>query len=651
MAAGRCSRFGALGAFLLYAFILTLSVPKFQSNPVEANISLKLGGKHFGYGKNIVATTFVFPSLMTSFKKRLKKQSERSSQGETLIIILCLLLSGDVHQCPGPISNSGDSDNMTGRGGAVHAHPAGSKAASVSEHFHFDLPSHSTHGDLCFGCTEQDMRTAENVLHEDKWYEGAINEQPGLESDQLGYSSRDTEGERRGAAGSTRRRNATEGINLRQKRSNLSHSKPQSRRYDLTLLHTLNHAKVIWDAKSKPKGLLGGHLNVRSISSKTDQVEKLLTDSNLDFICLSETWLTKTSPQAAYCIPGYSIFRRDRSTGRGGGLLFYVKEHLQCQQINVQDKLDVEIECIALTVNVSPQMSFILAGFYRPPSTDAKFYTSFKEILKELNTLGKEVIVLGDFNVNWIDKNSRKRLKEIIGLYNFEQLIQGPTRITKTSKTQIDLVFSNKSDRIIKSFNFITGMSDHNLVLIARKLNKNRFTFRTNKKEAFYKIPNKDLVHFDQELEKVDWNILNSNDEIGSFCGGFLDLINKVKVKFIKKCVNLNRKAHLPWLTKDIWKLMRRRDYLLKKALKSNIENDMRLFKDYRNKVVKELRTTKANFFIDLITKAKGNNHLVWKHINTISRKKTSQKRYEIKINNVLTQEESKIASAFNSFF
>ncbi|CAM4529999.1 unnamed protein product [Leuciscus chuanchicus] len=183
-----------------------------------------------GYGKTIVAITFVFPSLMTSFKKRLKKQPERSSQGETLIIILCLLLSGDVHQCPGPISNSGDSDKVTGRGDAVCAHPAGSNAASASEHFHLDLPSQSVHGDSCFECTGQDMCTAESALHEDKWCEGVTNEQPGLESDQLEYSSRGAEGERRGAAGSTRRRNATERINLRQKRSNLAHLKPQTRR-------------------------------------------------------------------------------------------------------------------------------------------------------------------------------------------------------------------------------------------------------------------------------------------------------------------------------------------------------------------------------------------------------------------------------------
>lgn len=62
------------------------------------------------------------------------------------------------------------------------------------------------------------------------------------------------------------------------------------------LLQTANHAKILWDPHAKPKGLLGEHLNIRSVASKTDQLEKLLTDSNLDFLCLSESWLTDSSP-------------------------------------------------------------------------------------------------------------------------------------------------------------------------------------------------------------------------------------------------------------------------------------------------------------------------------------------------------------------
>ena len=37
----------------------------------------------------------------------------------------------------------------------------------------------------------------------------------------------------------------------------------------LKKIQTVKHAKVIWDPKRKPRGLFGGHLNIRSIVSKT----------------------------------------------------------------------------------------------------------------------------------------------------------------------------------------------------------------------------------------------------------------------------------------------------------------------------------------------------------------------------------------------
>ena len=60
------------------------------------------------------------------------------------------------------------------------------------------------------------------------------------------------------------------------------------------LLQTVNHARVLWDPTVKPKGIFGWHINVRSIISKTEQIEK--SDSNLDYLGLSETWLTPTLP-------------------------------------------------------------------------------------------------------------------------------------------------------------------------------------------------------------------------------------------------------------------------------------------------------------------------------------------------------------------
>lgn len=83
-----------------------------------------------------------------------------------------------------------------------------------------------------------------------------------------------------------------------------------------------------------------------------------------------------------------------------------------------------------------------------------------------------------DFNLNWEDKLKRKKIKMIADKFNLNQLIKEPTRIAK-SKTQLDLIFTNKPERIIKSYNLITGLSDHNLTLVARKLTKNRFKNNT----------------------------------------------------------------------------------------------------------------------------------------------------------------------------
>ena len=56
-----------------------------------------------------------------------------------------------------------------------------------------------------------------------------------------------------------------------------------------------------------------------------------------------------------------------------------------------------------------------------------------------------------------------------------------------------------------------------------------------------------------------------------------------------------NRK-NLPWLTKDIIQLIRKRNNLFKKAKDSNDPKDLQLFKAARNKVVTKLRSSKRFF-------------------------------------------------------
>lgn len=50
----------------------------------------------------------------------------------------------------------------------------------------------------------------------------------------------------------------------------------------------LNNAKTIWDSRSEPKGITLGHFNFRSIVNKTEQMEHLLSDSNIDILGVIE---------------------------------------------------------------------------------------------------------------------------------------------------------------------------------------------------------------------------------------------------------------------------------------------------------------------------------------------------------------------------
>lgn len=82
---------------------------------------------------------------------------------------------------------------------------------------------------------------------------------------------------------------------------------------------TVNRAKVIWDSKSKPKGIVGGHLNIWSAISKEDQVHQILTDCNQDFLALCETWLNCNIATSMTDVPGYVCHRKARSSGMETG--------------------------------------------------------------------------------------------------------------------------------------------------------------------------------------------------------------------------------------------------------------------------------------------------------------------------------------------
>lgn len=73
----------------------------------------------------------------------------------------------------------------------------------------------------------------------------------------------------------------------------------------------------------------------------------------------------------------------------------------------------------------------------------------------------------------------KTKLKSTMGTFKYKQMIDRPTRVTRKSETLIDLIFTNRPERVIKTYNLITGLRDHNMTLILRKLTKKRLVYHT----------------------------------------------------------------------------------------------------------------------------------------------------------------------------
>lgn len=68
-----------------------------------------------------------------------------------------------------------------------------------------------------------------------------------------------------------------------------------------------------------------------------------------------------------------------------------------------------------------------------------------------------------DYMKDSIETHTRK-LRFLSSVYQLEELILEPTRVTNKSSTLIDLAFTNDTNNIAKSGMIYNGMSDQNII-------------------------------------------------------------------------------------------------------------------------------------------------------------------------------------------
>ena len=241
---------------------------------------------------------------------------------------------------------------------------------------------------------------------------------------------------------------------------------------------------------------------------------------SVPFIALTETWLKSYIDDAQLDIPGYNLFRSDRSARVGGGVLLYSHENLPISNVKTYD--DQICQVLICTCETSKTVICVL---YRPPDAAVLSFRSCLDFIDDyIKDIRDEYVLtlLGDYNlpvVNWtthsMSNGALSQLESAGLLLDFmsenlcSQYVLQPTR----QDNILDLFISNSDELVTHVSTSDTILSDHRLVEIFWSYNPCSvvprlppdFTDSTFRSLDFTKA---DFLKMSNLIESVDWTVL-----------------------------------------------------------------------------------------------------------------------------------------------
>lgn len=361
-----------------------------------------------------------------------------------------------------------------------------------------------------------------------------------------------------------------------------------------------------------------GHLNVRSLLPKLNDVRALISLHNFDIFCLSESWLNCT---IGVRMDGYNLARSDRGA-RGGGVAMYVKNIFTYSVLDVQDS----IEQLWVTVQVN-KLKLIFGVLYRPPGTDYKAFLDYLEDSISLSSaLSQSVFFCGDFNIDYLKLDgSTTFLCDFIDSVGFTHLIGQPTRVTETSMTLIDQMYTNDCSLVRASGVVDCHVSDHDLIfcdiLVSGPVSGP--TYRT-----FRDYKHIDTAAFHRDLESLPlpamYHIDDINDKVKFLTCSLLRLFDRhapfITRKFSKKPA--------PWLTDNVRLLMELRDRAKSRYRRTGRAGHWEYYKSLRNLTTSALRNEKRAYF-EFISRD-GSSRAIFRNLDYLDIKSKNRRTVDI---------------------
>ena len=395
-----------------------------------------------------------------------------------------------------------------------------------------------------------------------------------------------------------------------------------------------------------PHKLKIAHLNIRSLRNTSHLLEtkELVKSHRIDVLTMSETWLNSTVTNGEIAIDDYKIFRQDRLHKKGGGVCAFVKKVLKVTIINeLTYTSESNFQQLWMKLQNKKMKTIIICVTYRPPDCPLNcIQDDFRQNYVRALSMNKPIFILGDLNCNLLKDCPEKRaITDLCNDLNLKQIIKEPTGITDTSQTLIDVILVSTEAVVLESGVLDSTISDHFPIYVSTKL-------KVPKTPPTY-ITARSYKNYDPTAFSFD--LATKSDRLLSI---FTETDVNTKTEVLKDVIQSTLDLHAPiktikirsrsntFVTADTKELMKSRNKLHQRFLKTRCKRDWEMYTESRNKVM--LKEAAINHLADEVKVHKNNPGSLWKIINKTIPVKEKEKQ-------VYTKDLKSIVEDFNNYF
>ena len=294
---------------------------------------------------------------------------------------------------------------------------------------------------------------------------------------------------------------------------------------------------------------------------------------------------------------------------------------------------------------------------YRPPNQNLQdFIDGLDSFLVRISKGNKACYLMADWNLDLMKHHKHDKTSEFLDIMfsrAFFPLISRPTRITSSTASLIDNIFTNDVTNCAVSGLLFTDISDH--LPIFSISNECQTSSRKTQWLTFRDKNANNVCKFKDELQTVNWSEVRESSDPSSaydiFLSKYTDIYNncfplkKVKIK--------NNGLTKPWISKALLKSIKKKNILYRRFLSNPTSTREIGYKNYKNKLSSTLRAAKRNYFEKKFEECKSNMKSTWRLLNEIINKRKSRNSVQSSfvIDNKEITDPMEIANHFCEFF